>query len=202
MAKQRRHCSIGRVDCANIANRAGGLVMSVLAAFVACDNRETGAGSRPPDGSGTGAASGSGAASGAAISCNPSGGGCLCIAGDAQPGQLTTCSPASVVETDAERGVCCVAQALCTCTRYTCRSDPASTFCQCGSTLALAGVTLGAPAAECPPPASGQKCCFSQDNASCICSRLACAAEESEVPNCSAVAAGACPGGEDITACR
>ena len=70
-----------------------------------------------------------------------------------------------------ERGVCCVAQSLCTCTPYTCRSDPSSSFCQCGSVVALAGVTLGTAVAECPAPTAAQKCCFSQDNASCICSR-------------------------------
>ena len=143
-----------------------------------------------------------GGSSGAAISCNASGSGCLCIAGDPQPGQITTCTPASVAQGETERGVCCVTQSLCACTRYTCRSDPASSFCQCGSVLTLASVTLGTAVAECPTPGPEQKCCMSQDNASCICSRLACAAEETQMPNCSATAAGACASGEDITACR
>ena len=64
-----------------------------------------------------------------------------------------------------ERGVCCLTQSLCTCTPYTCRSTPSSSFCQCGSVVALAAVTLGRPVAECPAPAARQKCCFSQDNA-------------------------------------
>src|SRR5262249_40631550 len=117
-------------------------------------------------------------------------------------GQLTACSPASVVQGATEQGVCCTAESLCWCIRYTCRSDPSSSYCQCGSVATLATVTLGSPVAACPAPAAGQKCCFSQDNASCICSRLACAAEETEVPGCSATAAGACNPGEAIGACR
>jgi hypothetical protein len=155
-----------------------------------------------PSGGGADGGGGSGASTGASISCNATGTGCLCIANDGQPSQLGECSPTSVATTDTERGVCCVTQALCTCIRYTCRSNPASSYCQCGPVSTLESVTVGSPAAECPAPVTGQKCCFSQDNASCICSRLACAAEEAEVPNCSAATAGACPSGEDIAACR
>jgi hypothetical protein len=121
---------------------------------------------------------------------------------DPQPGQIATCTPTSVAQNEMERGVCCLTQALCICTAYTCRSNPASSYCQCGSVSALAGVTLGSLVAECPAPSGEQKCCFSRDNASCTCARLACAAEETEVPNCSATTAGACSPGEEIATCR
>ena len=183
-----------RVRCAIVANVTFILTLAVAACRDDVAGGPTGAGAT----GGTGAAG----SSGASVSCSSTGTGCLCIANDAQPGQLTDCSPTSVVENDMEKGVCCVAQALCSCVRYTCRADPASSYCQCGPVSTLATVTVGSPVVECPAPAAGQKCCFSQDNASCICSRLACAAEETEVPACSAAAAGACPAGEDIPACR
>jgi hypothetical protein len=187
-----------RDRCVVVANVAIAFTLFVVCFVVACIGRDVAGG--PPGSSGTGGSNGG--AGGPAISCNPTGTGCLCILDDAQPGQLTTCSPSSVAQNDMEKGVCCVAQSLCTCTRYTCRSDPASSYCQCGSVAILATVTLGTAVADCPAPTAGQKCCFSQDNASCICSRLACAAEETEVADCSATAAGACTSGEAIAACR
>jgi hypothetical protein len=198
----RRHV---RVGCRIIANVAVALALLVVGAMAACEGRDDGAGTRPPDGGDGalgGAQGGGGAGSGSSISCNQSGGGCLCLAGDAQPGAVATCSAASVVQSAMEQGVCCVAQALCACTRYTCRSDAASSFCQCGSVLSLASVTLGTSVAECPAKMSEQRCCFSRDNATCICSRLACSAEETEVSSCSAAAAGACDSGQQIEACR
>jgi hypothetical protein len=188
-----------RVRCGIVANVALVLALQVAAC-------ETGGG--PPGGSlsdaGSGGAGGgaSGGSSGSTISCNPTAGGCLCIANDTQPSTIDRCSPTSVAQNDMERGVCCTAQSLCTCIRYICRSDPGSSFCQCGSVPSLASVTLGSPVAECPTPIGTQKCCFSQDNASCICSGLACGAGETEVTNCSAAAAGACSSGEEIAACR
>ena len=188
-----------------VANVLRAFALFVAASLAACEDRG-GAGSRPPDSGALDGDQGGGAANGGSggqtISCSASGGGCLCLVGDPQPGHITTCSPVSVARSETERGVCCVTQSLCTCTPYTCRSDPASSFCQCGSVASLAAVTLGTAVAECPAPTAQQKCCFSQDNASCICSGLACAAEETQVPNCSATAAGACPAGEDIAACR
>src|SRR5262245_28823400 len=154
-------------------------------------------------GAGGGAVGGAGGdSSGSTISCNPTGTGCLCIADDTQPGQLDACSPTSVVQGATEQAICCTAQSLCSCIRYTCRSDPSSSFCQCGSVATLATVTLGSAVAECPAPTAQQKCCFSPDNGTCICSGLACAAEETAVPNCSAAAAGACNEGEAIAKCR
>ena len=194
----RRHAVVG---CGMVANGWLAFALFVAASFAACEDRG-GAGSRPPDSGALDGVGGAGGSSGQAISCTASGGGCLCLVGDPQPGQLTTCSPVSVAPSETERGVCCVTQSLCTCTPYTCRADPASSFCQCGAAATLATVTLGTAVAECPAPTAQQKCCFSQDNASCICSGLACAAEETQVPNCSATAAGACPAGEDIAACR
>jgi hypothetical protein len=184
-----------RVHCGFVAN----VLFAVVACIAACDGRDNVAGGLV-DGGNVG--TGSGGSGGSTISCNPTGGGCLCIADDAQPGQLTECSPTSVAQSEMEHGVCCVTQALCACLRYTCRSDPGSSFCQCGSVSTLASVTIGSPVAECPAPAAGKHCCFSQDNATCICSGLACADEETEVAGCSASAAGACNSGEDITACR
>jgi hypothetical protein len=181
-------------DDVRACNVACAIVLSAVGYVAGCIGRDNVAGGAP-GGGGAGA-------SGATISCNATGSGCLCIADDAQPGTLAACSPVSVTTSEAERGVCCVAESLCTCTRYTCRSDPASSYCQCGSVAILATVTLGDQTAECPPPAAGQKCCFSPDNASCICSRLGCAAEETEVSACAAVTAGACATGEDIAACR
>jgi hypothetical protein len=195
-----RHVSAG---CRIVANVTLALAALIACTVAACEDRG-GAGGRPPDaGDGAvGGVQGDGASGGASISCNQSGGGCLCLVGDAQPGAIATCSPASVVQDATEQGVCCLAQALCTCTRYTCRSDPASSFCQCGAVLSLASVTLGTSVAECPAKLPEQKCCLSSDNATCICSRLACSAEEVEVPNCSAAAAGACEGDQAIEACR
>ena len=155
-----------------------------------------------PGGSGGGAGGAGGGLGGSTISCNPTATGCLCFADDTQPSQITDCSPASVVQGATEQGVCCTAQSLCSCLRYTCRSDPASSYCQCGSVATLATVTLGSPVAACPAPVAPQACCFSQDNQSCICSRLACAAEETEVAGCSAAVAGACAAGEEIAKCR
>jgi hypothetical protein len=178
-------------------------VLVLAIAFVGCEANTDRTGSATLDGSvGSGGTGGFGGTSGSTISCNPTGTGCLCIVDDSQPGQLTACSPASVVQGTTEQAVCCTAQSLCSCIRYTCRSDPASSYCQCGSVAILATVTLGSPAAECPAPTAQQKCCFSQDNASCICSLLACAAEETEVAGCSAAAAGACSAGAAIAACR
>ena len=188
-----------RDRCGFIANAAIAFILSTNGLIVACEDRDDGAGGMP-DGGSLGGAGGSGG--GATISCNPTGNGCLCIVDDSQPGTLTTCSPTSVAQSEMEKGVCCVAQSLCSCIRYTCRSDPGSSFCQCGSASNLATVTLGSPVAECPTPAATQKCCFSPDNQTCICSGLACAAEEMQVANCSATAAGACSSGEDIAACR
>jgi hypothetical protein len=190
--------------CGVVANVLHAFVLFVAASFAACDDRG-GAGSRPDDSGALGGdegGGGAGGASGQTISCSASGDGCLCLIGDPQPGQITACDPVSVARGEAERGVCCVTQSLCTCVPYTCRSDPASSFCQCGSVPTLATVTLGTAVAECPAPTAQQKCCFSQDNASCICSGLACAVEETQVSNCSATAAGACLAGEDIAACR
>ena len=204
------------VRCGIVAN----VVLAVAVLTAGCDSTSAPPGSGPPGGSaggngggaGTGGApggsgGGSGAASGgglggSTISCNPTATGCICIVDDTQPGQITACSPASVTQAATEQGVCCAAQSLCSCLRYTCRSDPASSYCQCGSVATLATVTLGSPVAECPPPAASQSCCFSQDNQSCICSRLACAAEETQVPSCSASVAGACNAGEEIAKCR
>jgi hypothetical protein len=171
--------------------------MSLAALIAGCDGRDN----VPGGTTGSGSIGGGGGAN-ATISCNATGTGCLCIVNDPQPGQLDACTPTSVVQSEAERGVCCVTQSICSCIRYTCRSDPASSFCQCGSVANLSTVTLGVPAAECPPPTATQKCCFSPDNASCICSGLACGAEEMPVANCAASTAGACAPGEEIMACR
>ena len=195
------------VRCGVIVNVCAAVALSFAMLNAACDTRGDVAGGQPDSGSlsgdGDGGVGGAGGGSGGStISCNPTGSGCLCIVDDSQPGQLAACSPASVGQSALEQGVCCVAVSLCACIRYTCRSDPATSYCQCGSVLDLASVTIGAQAAECPPPTAAQKCCFSRDNATCICSRLACAAEETDVPNCSATAAGACPGGQEISACR
>jgi len=192
------------IRCAFVANVLHGTLLLITACIFGCDGRDNVAGGLTDGGNvgAGGAGGGRGGSIGSSISCNPTSGGCLCIADDAQPGQLTECSPTSVAQSETERGVCCVTQALCACTRYTCRSDPASSFCQCGSVSTLASVTLGSPAADCPAPTAGQHCCFSQDNASCICARLACAEEETEVASCSAAAAGACVSGEEIAACR
>ena len=179
--------------------------LSIVALIAGCAPRDdvaTGTADAGSLGGADDAGWGEGGSGGATISCNGTGGGCLCILGDSQPGQLAVCSPASVAQGAIEQGVCCLAVSLCTCIRYTCRSDPATSFCQCGSVLDLAAVTVGTQVAECPPPTAAQKCCHSQDNGTCICARLACAAEETEVANCSAAAAGACPGGEEIAACR
>ena len=93
---------------------------------------------------------------------------------------------------DTERGVCCLT------------AGPVhvhAVHVPLGSGVVVLPVRLGGRAgrrdagdlvAECPAPTAGQKCCFSQDNATCICSGLACAAEETQVANCSATAAGAC----------
>jgi hypothetical protein len=179
-------------------------VLLVAACSAGCNVRGGGGAGIRTDGASTDDAEGGGfgGSGGATISCNSSATGCLCLIGDSQPGQITTCSPTSVAQNEMERGVCCVAQALCTCIRYTCRSDPATSYCQCGSTVDLATVTLGTQVAECPPPTTDQKCCASPDNGSCICSRLACGAEEIQVANCSATAAGACMAGGEIPACR
>jgi len=192
-----------RVHCSNVAAGVFAVVMPIACLIGACTNLEDGNDDRSDSGAvGAGTDGGAGVGGNGSISCTATGTGCLCIADDSQPGQLTVCSPTSVASGDAERGVCCVAESLCACIRYTCRSDPGSSFCQCGSVSSLGGVTLGDPAAACPTPATGQHCCFSQDNATCICARLDCADGETEVDNCSAVAAGACRSGEEIAACR
>lgn len=184
----------------------GGLEASLLAVsmFVAGCNARGGDRGVGHGGGGTGddaGADSSGEAS-ASIACNPSATGCLCLVDDGQAGQIDACSPTSVAENETERGVCCVSQSLCVCIRYTCRSDPGSSFCQCGSVLNLSSLTSGSLVGECPEPSAQQRCCFSQDNGTCICSRLACAGEEIAVANCSAAAAGACRPGEEIAACR
>ena len=161
---------------------------------------DTGGG--PLGGNGGGPGGANGGLGGSTISCNGTGTGCLCIVDDTQPGTITDCTPTSVVQGATEQGVCCTAQSLCTCLRYTCRSDPGSSYCPCGSVATLATVTLGSPVAECPAPVAPQVCCFSQDNQSCICSRLACAAEEMQVAGCSGAVAGACNPGEEIARCR
>jgi len=183
-----------RVRCDIVANVFLAFALSV----VACAADDVAGGNVTADGG----AGGGGGGPGGSISCNPVGPGCLCMVDDPQPGQLTTCSPTSVAANDMQRGVCCLTQALCICTPYTCRSNPASSFCQCGSLSALAAVTLGSPVAECPTPTAAQKCCFSADNDSCTCANLACAAEETEVANCSATTAGTCDSGEEIDLCR
>jgi hypothetical protein len=191
-----------RVHCGIVVNVVNVVFASLLAA-VGCERADTPPGNLLIDGGSGGAGSpGGGGSSGSAISCNPMQTGCLCIVGDSQPGQIDTCSPTSVAQNATERGACCTAQSLCACIRYTCRSHPESSFCQCGSVDSLASVTVGAAVAECPAPTGGQKCCFSQDNATCICSGLGCDGEETEVPSCSAAAAGKCRSGEEITACR
>lgn len=190
-----------RVSCGFVANAASVFVLSVGALVTSCEGRDNPPGGTTGNGS-FGGAGGGGAGASGSISCNPTGTGCLCIINDSQAGQLTECSPTSVPANENEGGVCCVTQAICVCTRYTCRSDPGSSFCQCGSVANLATVTLGSPVAECPAPTGTQKCCFSPDNSTCICSGLACAAEEMQVASCSATAAGACAPGEEITACR
>jgi hypothetical protein len=131
-----------------------------------------------------------------------SGAGCLCVVDDPQPSQIDACGPTTVIQNATEVGICCTTLSLCSCGPYSCRSDPAAQVCQCGTRLSLASLTLGTPVAECPPPTEAQKCCLSRDNGSCICSRLACAMEETAVANCSAAAAGACATGESIDACR
>jgi hypothetical protein len=213
-------CGSSPMSCSRgvVAGRASwarcGIVANAVIAFAvtvaSCDAQSAPPGSASQDGSIGGSTGGTGGEAGAAgggsngstISCNPTGNGCLCIVDDSQPGQLDGCSPASVAQGATEKGVCCTAESLCSCIRYTCRSDPSSSFCQCGSVATLASVTLGSPAAECPAPTAAQKCCFSQDNASCICSLLACTAEEVAVPGCSATVAGACNAGEAIEKCR
>jgi hypothetical protein len=187
------------VLCAIVANVA----FAVALTTAGCIAKGDPPGSASVDGSTGGNGGGAGGASGSTISCNPTAGGCLCIADDEQPGQLTDCGPGSVAQNALEQGVCCTAVSLCTCLRYTCRSDPASSYCQCGSVVDLASVTLGTQVAECPVPTEAQKCCFSPDNHMCICSRVAaCAAEEMQVSSCSAAVAGACNSGEEIAACR
>src|SRR5688572_8173172 len=106
----RRHVWVG---CGIVANVAFAMVVFIVGAIAACEDRGDGAGSRPADGgdSSVGGAQGGGAGSagsGASISCNQSGGGCLCLIGDAQPGTVMTCSPSSVAQNAAEQGVCCV----------------------------------------------------------------------------------------------
>lgn len=184
---------LSRVRCGIVAN----VLLAFALSVAGCAADDVAGGHVTVDGGG-----GSGGGPGGSISCNPVGPACLCELDAPQPGQLTTCSPTSVAATDTQRGVCCLTQSLCICTPFTCRSNPASSYCQCGSVSALAAVTLGSPVAECPPPTAAQKCCFSADNDSCTCANLPCAAEETEVANCSATAAGACDSGEEIDTCR
>jgi len=195
----RRH---SRVRCGLVANAIS--IAATLGAMLTggCEGRDNIPGGGALGGIGGADGEGGSGGSSSTISCNTTGTGCLCIVDDAQPGQITDCSPASVPRSEAERGVCCVTQSICACIRYTCRSDPGSSFCQCGSVANLATVTLGSAVAECPPPTGTQKCCFSPDNSTCICSGLDCAAEETPVASCSATAAGACAPGEEIAACR
>jgi hypothetical protein len=145
---------------------------------------------------------GPGGPTGSSIACNATAGGCLCLLDDPQPGTLGACSPATIVRDAQEQAVCCLNEFLCSCNRYGCRSDDAASYCQCGLVTDLAGVTIGVPVAACPPPTPQQRCCLSSSNATCICSRLACAAEEVEVPSCAAATAGTCVEGEAIAACR
>jgi hypothetical protein len=191
-----------RVRCSFVAIVLSAVVIGCTTFIGGCEGRDNVPGGGALGGIGGSDGDGGDGGSSATISCNPTGTGCLCIVNDAQPGQLTACGPTSVPLNEAERGVCCVTQSICACIRYTCRSDPASAFCQCGSVANLATVTLGSPVAECPTPTATQKCCFSPDNATCICSGLGCGPEEMQVESCSATAAGACAPGEDIAACR
>jgi hypothetical protein len=192
-----------RVRCSIVVNVPFASLLAIAGVIVGCEGRDNVAGGRLDAGGGSsGGGSGAGGSGNGSISCNPTGAGCLCIVDDPQPGQLTACSPTSVAQNEMERGICCLTLSLCTCIRYTCRSAPASSFCQCGTVTDLAAVTLGDPVAECPMPVAGQKCCFSGDNATCSCALRDCDAAESEVPNCSAVNAGACNGGEGIPTCR
>lgn len=192
---------LSRVRCGIVVNDLCARSLLRLAftlSIAACAADDVASGHVQPGADGGGGDGGPGGS----ISCNPVGPACLCELDAPQPGQLTTCSPTSVAANDMQRGVCCLTQALCICTPFTCRSDPASSYCQCGSVSALAAVTLGSPVAECPPPTAAQKCCFSADNDSCTCANLPCAAEETEVATCSATTAGACDSGEEITTCR
>jgi hypothetical protein len=190
---------LASVRCAFVVNSASTFVLALGALIAGCDGRDDIAGGTADSGAN---GSGGSGGSGATISCNATGTGCLCIVNDPQPGQIDACTPTSVARDETEQGVCCVTQSICTCIRYACRSDPGSSFCQCGSVANLATVTVGVPVAACPAPTAAQKCCFSPDNSTCICSGLACGPEETPVANCSATAAGACAPGEEIAACR
>src|SRR5262245_35576445 len=106
----RRSPRVGCIPCPNVAIA----VAAIVAAFIAACERDDVAGG--PASTGAGGGPGGAGAGGSSISCNPTGTGCLCIADDVQPGTLATCSPTSVAQAETERGVCCVAQALCTCT--------------------------------------------------------------------------------------
>jgi hypothetical protein len=102
MATRRPH----RVRCGFVANVLFAVTLPAASFIVGCEGRDN-----VPGGGALGGVGGSGAGgAGSTISCNPTGGGCLCIVDDAQPGQLTECSPTSVAQSAMERGVCCVVQ--------------------------------------------------------------------------------------------
>src|SRR5262245_54039195 len=110
MATRRRET----IRCGIVANVRCATALSIVALIAGCDVQDDDvatdrgdAGSLGGDGGG-----GGGGFSGATIACNPTGTGCLCIAGDSQAGQLAACSPASVAQSAMERGVCCVAVSL------------------------------------------------------------------------------------------
>ena len=168
-------------------------------------NNQTGSDARPDRTSG-GSGGGGDAQGDGGSSCSVTPSGCFCIAGT-DLGGLTSCDSASVVKDGAERGFCCADTGtdspLCRCDAYVCKNNPTAQDCECGTAFSVAmDVPTGTTATDCPAPTASQKCCFSAETATCICSTLDCESAVA-VPDCSVTRVAACPSGQQsVTACK
>ena len=112
---------------------------------------------------------------------------------DPQPGQLTDVQPdVGGAERDGARRLLRGAVSLHVHPLHLPLQSRRRRFASAARWSTLAAVTLGTPSPSVRRRRRRRSVASRQDNASCICSGLACAAEETQVPNCSATAAGAC----------
>ena len=152
---------------------------------------------------GRGGTSGTGSGGSGVLSCSGTPTGCLCIGGDSEPGQLTSCSMSSVVTSEGQQGVCCQGPILCYCDAYLCKHDMNAGYCECGTAFVVnMDVANGMVVQACPAPTAQQKCCFLESAGTCTCSTLDCE-DATPVPSCSLATVTLCQSDEQsLNACK
>jgi hypothetical protein len=166
---------------------------------------ETGGSAGAGGNAGNAGASGNGATAGSAgnngpRTCTRFPAGCSCVDGDPAADE-SPCTTMTVATMPGDVGVCC-ARTMCQCAPFICRNDASQGYCSCGVSTTITGVVQGDVVTTCPLPTAPQKCCYSHQFQSCVCSLLDCTTGWQTVPSCSITDVAVClDGATSVAVC-